>query len=446
MTVKEITSAKLESFSKDFNSDRANIIAANASCENGLMAAATDYKGARKLPDTFSISLKQGHITNQKSSGRCWIFSALNTFRYELMQKNNIEDIELSQNYVFFYDKLEKANYFLESIMKIFDEPVDGRLYSYLNMMPLNDGGQWDMLVNLINKYGVCPKEAYPDSANSISSGSFTKYLTSKLREDAVILRKAHQSGKTVEQLREMKDEMLNEVYRILVIALGEPPVTFDWVIRDKDKKVIQEFGITPMEFYNKYIGLDLSNYISLINAPTDDKPFNRLFTVKFLGNVVEGQKITYLNLPIDIIKEAAIKQLKDGHPVWFGSDCSKYGVRKTGIWDRESEDIEKLLNIRFNFKKGDTLVYGDSAMNHAMVIMGVNLDKDGKPDRWRIENSWGKDSGRDGYYTCSDSWFEELVYQVVVNKKYLPDEIVKLLDQDYIELEPWDPMGTLAD
>ena len=441
-----ITFEDLEGFSQDFNSDRANLIAANAAQKSGVLEASTDYRGVRSIPNNFSINLKTGKITDQKSSGRCWIFSALNTFRYEIMKKFNLENFELSQNYIFFYDKLEKANYFLESVLKTLDEPVDGRLYSFLNAGPLSDGGQWDMFASLVEKYGVVPKEAFPDAASSTASRWFDEFLTSRLREYAIALRNKAISGESDEALHKEKTAMLGEFYRMLVISLGEPPKTFDITITDKDDKVIQENGITPKEFYDKYVGINLSDLISIVNAPAENKPMNRMYTVKFLGNVVEGTPVHYLNLPIDKLKEAVIAQLKDGHPVWFGSDCLKFSGRKDGVFDRDSVKIEEFFNIEYKFTKGDRLMYGDSAMNHAMVLLGVNINNDGKPDRWRIENSWGKDAGLDGYYVASDSWFDEFVYQVVVDKKYLDDETLKLLDQPVIELEPWDPLGSLAD
>ncbi|MBR1673822.1 MAG: C1 family peptidase [Eubacterium sp.] len=441
-----ITFEELGSFSEDFNSDRANLIAANAAQKTSLLEVATDYRGVRSIPNNFSIDLKTGKITDQKSSGRCWIFSALNTFRYEVMKKFNLENFEFSQNYIFFYDKLEKANYFLESVLKTLDEPVDGRLYSFLNAGPLSDGGQWDMFASLVEKYGVVPKEAFPDAASSTMSRWFDEFLTSRLREDAITLRNKALSGESDAALQKEKKAMLGEFYRMLTISLGEPPKTFDITLRDKDDKVIQENGITPQEFYKKYVGIELSEQISLVNAPAENKPMNKMYTVKFLGNVVEGTPVHYLNLPIEKIKEAVIAQLKDGHPVWFGSDCLKFSGRKDGVFDRESVKIEELFNINYRFTKGDRLMYGDSAMNHAMVILGVNINNSGKPDRWRIENSWGKDAGRDGYYIASDSWFDEFVYQVVVDKKYLDEETIALLDQPLIELEPWDPLGSLAD
>ncbi len=446
MTKNGISMEALELMSIDFHSDRANEVAASAAVNNGIMEAAADYTAARRLPMNFSVDLKTGKITNQKASGRCWIFSALNTFRYEIMKKYDLENFELSQNYLFFYDKLEKSNYFLESVLKTVDEPIDGRLYKFLNLAPLGDGGQWDMLYNLVMKYGVVPLEAYPDAEAATGSRFFDMYMTTKLREDAKDLRQMVKAGKSAGEVQEAKAAMLNELYRMLVISLGEPPKKFDLNLRSKDGRLFREFGITPQEFFAKYVGLDLDDYVSMINGPTADKPFNRLYTVKFLGNVVEGRPVTYMNLEMDKIKAAAIRQLQDGHPVWFGSDCSKFAFRKDGIFDRDTAAVEKLFNIRLNFTKEEYLDYGDSAMNHAMVILGVNLDENGRPDRWHIENSWGDEAGQDGYFVASDSWFDSFVYQVVVNKKYLDDESCGLLGGELHELEPWDPFGTLAD
>ncbi len=443
---KGLSLTKIKSYSNDFNTNPAYKVAANASVKNGIANAAVNYQRARENDFNFTIELKQGSITNQEASGRCWIFAALNTFRQELMKKNNIADFELSQTYLFFWDKLEKANYFLETVLQTLDEPVDGRLYSWISLMPLGDGGQWDMIVNLINKYGLCPKDAYPDSANSKASRSFVQLLTKMVREDGAKLRKEAKKGTKEADLRKMKEEMLSEVYRVLVIALGEPPVTFDFTAHTKDDKLIQEYGISPKDFFDKYIGINVNDYVSLIHAPTTDKPFNMMYTVKFLGNVIEGEPIRYLNLEMDEIKKATIKQLKDGHPVWFGSDCGQGADRDSGIFDPATADIAGMCGIKHWFDKGDELTYHNSAMNHAMVIQGVNLDENGQPNKWKIENSWGAKAGHNGYYSGSDLWFDNYVYQVVVNKKYLDKKIQKLLDGPLNELEPWDPMGTLAD
>ncbi len=441
-----LTEDNLQEYSRLFNADRGNLVAANASAKSGLAQAATDFSAVSKQPYSFSTDLKQGSITDQKVSGRCWLFSALNTLRYEVIQKYNLEDFELSQNYLFFYDKLEKANYFLGNALRTLDEPVDGRLYSFLNADPLGDGGQWDMVANLIRKYGVVPKEAYPDTQNSVSSRNFDMYLTSLLREYAIQLRKKAKAGASDDELTALREDMMKTVYRVLVISLGEPPKTFDLTLTDKDGNVTQDFGLTGKTFFEKYVDFDLDSHISLINAPTPKKPFNKTYTVKFLGNVEEGAPVKYLNLPIEVIKKAAVAQLKDGHPVWFGSDCVKFSSRDEAVFDRTACNVEQLLDIHYNFTKGERLDYGDSAMNHAMVFLGVNEDENGNPNRWRIENSWGKKAGaHDGYYIASDSWFDEFVYQVVVDKKYLEPEVAKLFDQEPIELEPWDPMGSLA-
>ncbi len=434
-----------ERFSEIFNSSPAYRIASRAVFNNGLMDSAADPAAIAKLSKNFTVDLKQGAVTNQKQSGRCWIFSALNVFRYELMQKYSLKDFELSQNFLYFYDKLEKSNYYLETMLELKDEPEDGRLFCFLNSDPIADGGQWDMISNLVKKYGVVPKYIYPDSKSAETSRWMREAITSKLREDAYHLRSMARKGEVSSVLREKKEEMLAEIYRILCICLGEPPKHFDLVARDKDDNPIVEYDLTPKGFFDKYIGIDLSSMVSLVNAPADNKPMDRLYTVKYLGNVKEGDKVSYLNTDIAILKEAVIRQLKDGHPVWFGSDCSKFSLRKSGIFDRASMNIEELFDIRYEFTKGERLIYGDSAMNHAMVILGVNMNKEGCPDKWHIENSWGKDAGMEGHYVASDPWFDEFVYQVVVDKKYLDKKTLALLEGEYIELEPWDPLGSLA-
>ncbi len=441
-----VSAKQLKQMEADFNCKRANVIASNAAVKSGVIAAATDYREARKYPFTFSVDLKQGDITDQKNSGRCWIFAALNTFRYELIKKYNLKTFELSQNYIFFYDKLEKANYFFLNAINLKDEDVSGRLYSFLNTDPLCDGGQWDMLANIVRKYGVVPSYAYPDSKNATSSTWLNEFLTSIIRERAIWMKEAARGGATLADLNDMRTIALNEVYRVLAITLGQPPKQFDLIMRNEDDKVISESGITPKEFFDKYIGIDLDSRISIINATSEDKPFGKTYSVKYLGNVTEGAPVKYLNLPMDSFKQAVIAQLKDGHPVWFGSDCMKFSLRDEGIFDRKACGVESFFNVKYNFTKADRLTYGDSAMNHAMVLLGVNLDKDGKPDRWRIENSWGDKAGSKGYYVCSDEWFDEFVYQAVVDKKYLKSKERKLWDMDPVLLEPWDPMGTLAD
>ena len=440
-----ITFDQIKAMEASFDADPAARAAMNAVVNQGVNAVARRYDAARNVPHEFSILLEQGEITNQKRSGRCWMFAALNTFRAHMMKRWNLDTFELSQAYTLFYDKLEKSNYFLESILKTLDEPTDGRLIAHLLSAPLGDGGQWDMLCSLVEKYGLVPKSAYPESVSSSATAEMTGYMTEKLREDACILRTAYQNGASIEAVRAKKDTMLADIYRILTVSLGKPPKSFTFEYRDKDKVFHRDENLTPKAFYEKYIGLNLRDYISLINAPTADKPYYRSYTVQFLGNVAEGRQVRYVNLPSDELKKAAIAQLSAGEPVWFGCDVGKRSNRDTGIMDPNVYDLEALFGVKFGMNKAQRLDYGHSLMTHAMVFQGVNLDENGRPNRWRVENSWGDETGKKGYYVMTDEWFDEYNYQIVVNRKYLSPEVLAAYDSDPIELKPWDPCGSLA-
>lgn len=301
------------------------------------------------------------------------------------------------------------------------------------------------MFANLVEKYGVVPKDAMPESAASSQTAEMDRYLTRKLREFACALREAYAKGEKVEALRARKEEMLETIYRMLCISLGTPPKKFTYETRDKDKKFIRISDITPQEFYKQYVGLDMDDYISLINAPTADKPYYKMYTVQYLGNVKGARQVKYFNLPAEELKLAAIAQLKDGKAVWFGSDVGQSSSRVGGLLDLNVYDSASLFGTDFPMTKAQRLDYGESLMTHAMVLTGVNLDEDGKPTRWRVENSWGKDAGKEGYYVMSDRWFDEYTYQIVVNKKYLTQQQRTIIDEEPIKLKPWDPMGSLA-
>ena len=440
-----VTQEDLRVFEEKFLSDRANRIAMDTVVNNGVLKSAKNGEAFRTTTHNFSLSLQQGDITNQKQSGRCWMFAALNCMRFQVMKKLNLKTFELSQCYTLFYDKLEKANYFLESILETLEEPTEGRLIAHLLSAPLNDGGQWDMLCNIVEKYGLVPKSAMPETVSSSSTREMTACMTEKLREFACVLRRMHKEGKTETDLRAAKTGMMETVYAMLCTCLGTPPKTVDLEVRDKDNNFIRDTGLTPREFYAKYIGLDLRDYVSLINAPTADKPFYRSYSVRFLGNVWEGRIVRYVNLPVEELKAAAIAQMKDGEPVWFGCDVGKSSERDAGLMDLDLYHTGELFNTTFSMSKGERLDYGQSLMTHAMVFQGVNLDENGKPNRWRVENSWGSEPGQGGYYVMTDDWFTEYTYQVVVNKKYLSEEVLNAYNGDPILLEPWDPMGSLA-
>lgn len=434
----------IEAFEKRFESDSKNLVAMNAATKVGISTAATNNELCKTLTHNFSIEIDAGEITNQKQSGRCWMFAATNVFRIEVMKNLNLKNFELSQSFPLFYDKLEKSNFFLENVISTFHENTSSRLFSYLMQAPVNDGGQWDMFVSLTKKYGVVPQQVMPETANSSNTRDLDRYLTLKLREFACELRNMHEKGATLSEIRKSKENMLDTIYRILVISLGLPPKKFTFETRDKDNKFIRIEDITPTEFFEKYVKLNLDDFISVINAPTDDKPFHLSFTVKFLGNVVGGRQVKYLNLPIDDLKRLAIAQLKDGQAVWFGSDVGQFSNRDLGFLALDSYEVDKLFSTSFPMNKAERLDYGESLMTHAMVLTGVNL-MDEKPNRWKVENSWGSATGNKGFYVMSDEWFSEFTYQIIVNKKYLSEKELKEYSADPIELEPWDPMGSLA-
>ena len=429
----------LDRFARGFAGDPINDIRMHAVVKHGLSDAAENHLEDVNNPMIFSIELESGKVTDQKSSGRCWLFAGLNTMRFEIMKKLNLKTFELSQNYQMFFDKLEKANYFLESVLKTAGEPLDGRLVSHLLRDPMQDGGQWDMFAALVDKYGCVPKSVMPETYHSSATTEMVRLLTVKLREDALILREAEGDKQA------LKETMLFEIYRMLTICLGTPPKTFDFEYRDKDKNFHRDTGLTPRAFYEKYVGQAMDDYASVINAPTQDKPYGKTYTVDYLGNVAGGRPIKYLNLTSEEMKDLAIAQLKDGQPVWFGCDVGKMQMRKRGIMGMHTFDYEKLLGVSFGMDKARRLDTGESMLTHAMVFLGVNLTEDGKPNRWKVENSWSDERGQEGYYIMTDEWFDQFNYQVVVNKKYMTEAQRAAYAQEPIVLKPWDPMGSLA-
>lgn len=443
---KGIGSKNLEKFSKNFNSDRTNLIAKNAATVSGILKSSENFESASNNQHAFSITINSGLATDQKKSGRCWVFASLNLMRLEVMKKLNIENMELSQSYILFYDKLEKSNYFLENILSTLDEETNGRLIHHLLEAPTNDGGQWDMFKSLVYKYGVVPKDVYPESFNSSDTRSLEEYITKKLREYACTLRKEYKKGKSVESLRIIKEDMLDTIYRILSISLGEPPKYFTWETYDKKKKFIKVNNITPQRFYKKFVNINLEDYVCIINSPTKDKPFNKTYSVKYLGSVYDGKyPVKYLNLKIDRLKSLAIKSLKDGKVIWFGSDVGQFSNMEKGFLSLDAYKLEDLFNTTFNMTKEERLNYSESLMTHAMVITGVDLDNNNKPVKWKVENSWGEKVGDKGYYVMSDDWFSEYVYEIIIDKKYLTKKELEEFEKEPIMLEPWDPMGSLA-
>ena len=440
-----INLSNIKKFSKTFKTSKTNSLSRNALIKNDATNVAVDWDAFRNINHTFSnVISNQMPVTNQKASGRCWGFAGLNLMRLNLAEKYNLDDFEFSQNYFMFWDKLEKANYFLENIIKTLNEPYDSRLMMHLLNDPVQDGGQWDMFVNLIDKYGVVPQTVMPETNHSSKSGLMNYFLTHKLREYAWVVRKMNRKKINLAKLRKSKEDMISTIYSLLCMFLGNPPETFNWEVRNKKSKFFRFNDLTPNIFYKKHVKINLKNKVCLIHAPMSNKKMNELYTINFLGNVIGGNIIKYANVKIEELKKAAIKSIKNNEAVWFGCDVGKMLHRDSGVMDMDLYDYETLFNTRFKMNKGVRLEYGDSLMTHAMLFTGVDI-KNNKPTKWRVENSWGNKTGDKGYYLMNDSWFNEYNYEVVIDKKYLSQKILNLFDRDPIELKPWDPMGALA-
>ena len=403
----------------------------NAVCASPLAKAALNRERVAAIDHSFSVHLTEGEVTSQMQSGRCWLFAALNVFRAQARTSMAIDDkFELSQNYFTFWDKLEKANLFLESILSNLKEPEGSRLLDWLLASPIQDGGQWHMFVSLAKKYGAVPKTVMPETDSSSATGPMVFQITRVLRDAAWRWREEARRGVPEAEIRAQKPELLKTVYRMLSIHLGQPPREFSWQWRDKDRGFHRDGVVTPRKFFDQHIALDLDATICLINDPRPQHPFFRLYTVAYLGNVVGGDPIAYVNVPIDVMRQAAVKQLQAEKPVWFGNDVGKHLDRDLGVMDLE---------------KAARLSYGHSQMTHAMVFTGVDLAPDGTPLKWRVENSWGEKAGDKGFLQMTDAWFDEYLYEVVVDKAHVPPKVLKVLSQEPTVLDPWDPMGSLA-
>ena len=417
----------------------------NAISHNGLLVSLEKRSSAVENIPVFSIDLTKDKVSNQKASGRCWMFAALNTFRHKMISDFQLEDFELSQAHTFFWDKYEKSNWFLEQILATADLELTSRKVKFLLDTPQQDGGQWDMVVSLFEKYGVVPKAIYPESVSSSNSRELNKILNKLLRQDAQILRELVKDGVDPSTLQVKKEELLQEIFNFLAMNLGLPPRRFDFSYRDKENHFHSENNLTPQEFYRKYVDLHLDDYVSIINAPTADKPYGRSYTVEMLGNVVGSKPVRYLNVEMDRLKELAIAQMQAGETVWFGSDVGQSSNRKAGIMDEGIYDFTSSMDLHLTQDKASRLDYSESLMTHAMVLTGVDLDEDGKSKKWKVENSWGDKVGNKGYFVASDAWMDQYTYQIVVRKEFLSAEELVAYEAEPIVLAPWDPMGALA-
>ncbi|KAL4899616.1 hypothetical protein BDW74DRAFT_188997 [Aspergillus multicolor] len=399
----------------------------------------------------IKVPIEGSPITNQRSSGRCWLFASTNIFRVPIMKAYGLKDFELSQAYLFYWDKIEKANYFYETIIETADQEISSRLVQKLLQDPVTDGGQWDMVANLVKKYGLVPHDVYPDTFNAQNSRDMNWLLTAKLREHAFALRRLASSSQVKErvQLAAVKEKFLKEIHSLVTIMLGPPPgpdQEFVWQYVDADGKA-REICQTPLEFGHSAFSqarakVSPSRLCSLVNDPRNE--YNRLLTVDKLGNVVEGKPLTYVNVEMDVLKKAVIAMLKAGHPVFFGSDVGKFSDRVSGIMDPALLDLTLGFNVTLGMSKAERLACGETAMTHAMVITAAHVEND-KPVRWRVENSWGEAVGEKGWFVMSDQWMDEYVFQAVVDFSLVPAEVRDVLKQEAMVLPRWDPMGVLA-
>ena len=438
----QITKKQIESMRAEFDGDPSAKVAQNAVTGNNVASVSLRRDLVQEVDFTFSTKLDNWKATNQKSSGRCWLFATLNLFRPGTMKKMNVKEFEFSQAHIHFWDKFERSNHFLEAIIETSDRAVDDRTIHFLLSDPIGDGGQWNMAMNLIRKHGLVPKSAYPESNSSSSTRWMNSILKDILRSTASELREIIGSGGTVEDARTHKESRMKDIWRVLCIHLGTPPESFDWQWRDKDKEFHRRGKITPQEFAEEFVDIDWEDYVCIVNDPRNE--YYRTYTVEYLQNVAGGPPVVYLNVPSDEMKSITQKILEDGLPVWMGCDVGKQMDRKRGLWDANLFETNELYGVDYGMSKADRLRYGQTMMTHAMLFTGVDV-VDGKPRRWRVENSWGDDSGEKGFYTMNDSWYDEHMFEIATARKYLSEKMLDGLETEPTVLDAWDPMGSLA-
>ena len=428
---------QIEKFRTEYEQNPISRVAAKAASKTSLEDICYDTQRAAKMNHMFSVEVPTMAGTDQKASGRCWIFASLNVLREKIGKDLDLENFELSQNYIAFYDHLEKANTFLQRMIDTAEKPLDDRLVYTLLNLPVGDGGWWEYFVGICSKYGVVPKEAMPETYQSEHSESMNAVLNMQLRKDAIQLRRAVAEGKCAEDVQAMEDGMLARVYNLLAVCLGDPPKTFDFEYVTRDGQYHAVRGLEPTAFYEKYIGCRLDDIVSIVNAPAEDFPYYKIYYTQGEESIYGAYQAKRLNLPMYEFKDAVLRQLKAGDLVWFVCDCDYFGSRSEGICDTGLYDYEGFLGLDLSMEKGDLLHTRQCSLNHAMVLTGVNL-VDGKPDKWKIQNSWGTENGNKGYYIMSDAWFDRYVFTASIHKKYLTEAQRKCFDAQAEMLPIW--------
>ena len=436
-----ITAEMLASFRKAQTTDKAATTALrNALAGTSINQLATNPNTPDANDTYFSNEVPSKGITDQQSSGRCWLFTGLNVMRAQMIKKHNLGEFQFSQSYCFFYDQLEKANLFLQAVIDNANKPMDDKLVEWLFKNPLSDGGTFCGVMDVVTKYGLVPADVMPESYNANNTSRMASILSLKLREYGLTLRKAAAKGEKAAALQKRKTEMLATVYRILSICLGEPVQQFTWTMKGADGKPVGTKEYTPLSFYKEYIGKDLKNdFIMVMNDPS--RPYHKTYTIDMDRHSYDGAQWTYLNLPMEEIKPLAIASIKDSTMMYFSCDVGKFLNSKTGVLSLRNYDYASLFDTDFPMTKAERISTFASASSHAMTLMAVDLDADGKAKKWMVENSWGASSGYRGHLIMTDEWFDEYMFRLVVDRKYVPAETLRLLEQKPVQLPAWDPL-----
>ncbi|MFR8939868.1 MAG: C1 family peptidase [Phocaeicola coprocola] len=406
----------------------------NAMAETSIAVLAKNHENLANFDTNFTNKVVSHGITDQQQSGRCWLFTGLNVLRAQMMAKYDLDEMEFSQNYCFFYDQLEKANLFLQGIIDTREKPMDDKMVEWLFRNPISDGGQFTGISDVIGKYGVVPSSVMPETYSSENTSQIARLVGLKLREFGLQLRDEAAKGVKVSALEAKKTEMLSTVYRMLALAFGEPVERFTWTMNGETKEY------TPQSFYQEYLGNDLTNnYVMLMNDPS--REYYKCYEIDFDRHVYDGKNWTYVNLPVEDIKAMAIESIKDSTMMYFSCDVAKFLDSKRGTLDLKNFDYESLMGTTFGMNKKQRVQTFASGSSHAMTLMAVDLDKDGKPKKWMVENSWGAEAGYKGHLIMTDEWFDEYMFRLVVEKKYVPEKVLNILKQKPIRLPAWDPM-----
>jgi len=439
---KTITRKQVAELRKGFDAESSNKVAQNAVTNVQLPDLTLNRDLVQDIDDSFSTKLDDWKVTAQMRSGRCWLFATLNLLRVGAMKKMKLKNFEFSQAHIHFWDKFERANHLLEAIIETSDRPVDDRTIHFLLSDPIGDGGQWNMAMNLIRKHGLVPKSAYPESDSSSATRWMNAELKNILRSSACEIRAIVDGGGSVEEAREHKEKRIADIWNMLCIHLGTPPKTFNWQWRDKDDEFHRNGRMTPQQFAAEFVDIDWEDYVCIVNDPRNE--YYQTYTIDFLQNVAGGPPVVYLNVPNKEMKAITQKLLEDGMPVWMGCDVGKEMDRKRGLWDADLFDVEGLYGVEYGMDKADRLRHNQTMMTHAMLFTGVDV-VNGRPRRWRVENSWGDKTGQKGYYTMNDSWYDQYMFEIAAPTSYLNEKMQAGLEAEPVVLPAWDPMGSLA-